>query len=219
MTDAKEQKCLVANFIVTMADSTPKLAATALSLTVQDWNRLGLEDDPTFDATVERVTALLLVRIVALAVSNDDDQQDYSDFSTSTICRTALMQQEPWPDPITDSLILQLQQFVRVILQGYNDVPYHNFAHAYHVCLSTNKLIDLMWNKNNCSISATKSFGLREDALSLTALLFAALIHDVEHTGVVSFAKLAYCEMQSPSLTRSLLLTYYAAQPYLSRRR
>ena len=54
-------------------DSTPPLAALALAITAQDWTSLGFGDDPNiaatddFETTVERLTALMLVRIVAIA--------------------------------------------------------------------------------------------------------------------------------------------------------
>jgi 3'5'-cyclic nucleotide phosphodiesterase len=56
--------------------------------------------------------------------------------------------------------------------------PYHCSEHAFHVALSVNKLIDLMLQTDP---ETTKTFGLRHDPLAQFAMLFAALIHDVEH--------------------------------------
>lgn len=157
-------------------DSKPPYAALALSLTVQEWDELGLDPStaPTDDLEVliDRVTSLLLLRVVAQCCDVG------SDLSTSNICRNSLMRQdESWPSPVTSDVVGQVRQFVRAILKGYRDVPYHNAKHAHHVVLSTNKLIDMMW-------MGSDSYGLRRDALALTALIFAAVIHDVEHQGV-----------------------------------
>lgn len=159
-------------------DTTPPFAALALSLTVQDWPRIGLDPSTAltddFEALTDRVTSLLLVRVVATAVG----KVEYNDLSTTAICTTALMKQEDWPAPITRSVVQQVRQLCRGILKGYNDVPYHSCQHAQHVVLSTNKLMDMMLRGHG------KSFGLKHDPLMLLALIFSAIIHDVEHQGV-----------------------------------
>jgi hypothetical protein len=167
-------------------DSKPPLAATALGLTVQDWSVLGFGDDPDvaaspdLDVTVDRLTCLILVRIAAIAEAGRKNSR-YSDLSTSTITRTALIGKIPWPDPITDKVIGQLRHFVYRILSGYKKVPYHNFEHAYHVTISANKLLDLMLQKQEVP---HPTYGLAKDPLMQLALLFSALIHDVEHQGI-----------------------------------
>jgi hypothetical protein len=166
----------------TMAmESIPAYAAAALALSVKNWTKLGVRDGdaattPTSDLSilVERITSLLLIRCVAVVAP----PHAYADLSTTTICRTALMRQEPWAPPITEDVISQLKCFVHSILSRYNDVPYHNREHAFHVVLSCNKLVDLMLQEK------TPTFGLRNDPLALFSLMFAALIHDVEHLGL-----------------------------------
>jgi hypothetical protein len=171
---------------VSVMDSKPPLAATALGLTVQDWSVLGFGDDPDvaaspdLDVTVDRLTCLILVRIAAIAEAGRKNSR-YSDLSTSTITRTALIGKIPWPDPITDKVIGQLRHFVYRILSGYKKVPYHNFEHAYHVTISANKLLDLMLQKQEVP---HPTYGLAKDPLMQLALLFSALIHDVEHQGI-----------------------------------
>jgi len=169
---------------LSMMESTPPLAPTALALTVQDWHLLGFGDDPSVAATsdledaVDRITSLFVVRIVALV---EGDTHKYSDLSTKTICRSALMNQESWPEAITPEVIAQLRSYIHAIFSGYNDVPYHNFEHAYHVTISVNKLVDMMLTKD---YHFKPTYGLRSDPLMHLALLFAALIHDVEHRGI-----------------------------------
>jgi 3'5'-cyclic nucleotide phosphodiesterase len=175
--------------------SLPPYAATALALTVTDWNRLGLDtydenlnEEELIDILVERVTSLLLIRIVAYILSRGADEYfdapAFADLSTSTICRTVLIEEKPWTEyapELTDEFLQQLKNFVRTIIVGYKGTPYHCKEHAFHVVLSVNKLTDLMIQTNP---TTTKTFGLRYDAMAQMALLLAALVHDVEHTGV-----------------------------------
>lgn len=92
-------------------DSSPPYAAMALGITSQDWVQLGVGNDPMTEATgdletiAERMTALLLVRIVAICAcrasknnSSNEQQQKQKlsllygdDLSTTAICRTALL--------------------------------------------------------------------------------------------------------------------------------
>jgi len=180
-------------------------ATMALGLSVTEWSGLGLDNDEDADffdkrlmsSLVQRCTALLLVRIVAVCVKRKEDAEAdalgehpseyesvFNDLSTSTICRTALMAGKEWCDyvpAITKELIDQLEEYVRIILSGYNDTPYHCNEHAFHVLLSVNKLVDLMLQTPS---SQVKTFGLRNDPVAHLALVFSALIHDVEHKGV-----------------------------------
>lgn len=164
-----------------MSETAAPYAATALALCVKHWKDLGVDDGdaetaPTndLDTLVERLTAILLVRCVAVVAGKDD----FNDLSTATICRSTLMRQAPWPEQITPEVVAQVRQFVRVILSRYNDNPYHNREHAYHVTTSAHKLLELMLAEKQ------QTFGLRNDPLMQFTLIFAALIHDVEHQGL-----------------------------------
>jgi 3'5'-cyclic nucleotide phosphodiesterase len=174
-----------------MADCHPPYAAMALAITSQDWTALGLEEDqdpavaPSSDleVTCERIVALLVIRLVAIHAPKGH----YQDLSTTTLCRTALMAGHPqWPDPINETVLQELHKYVHKILSQYRNVPYHNVEHCYHVTISANKLLDLALNSEIQALSQTKPrmFGLRQDALMHFLLLFAALIHDVEHQGI-----------------------------------
>lgn len=85
---------------------------------------MGLDDDPTvapssdLELTVERITALLVVRLAAIHAPKGK----YQDLSTTNICRTSLMAGKPWPEPITDEVIETLRGYVRRILEQYQDV-------------------------------------------------------------------------------------------------
>ncbi|GAX25071.1 hypothetical protein FisN_10Lh267 [Fistulifera solaris] len=162
------------------------IATLALALTVEEWHQLGLQTgnpdtEPTNDLEklVDRATALLFIRCVAVVAPLGT----YPDLSTSNICRTTLMKQTKWPKALTALFYSQLREFVKRIIAGYKDVPYHNREHGFHVLLSVNKMIDMMVSQQTGQKSPV-TFGLRHDPVALLALLYAALIHDVEHQGI-----------------------------------
>jgi len=187
------------------------IAVQALALSVQDWAELGQGDDPTVSEAVlsddvndtvgvDRVTALLLVRMVALQLvgggggsGSNTTKAANNDLSTSGLCRQALMADEcPWPF-VTVSIVDELRQFVRTMLQEYSaTLPYHNPVHAVAVVVNCNKLLDLMLAADSVDATAQLeggrpwTFGLRQDPLPLAALLFAALCHDAGHCGVTN---------------------------------
>jgi hypothetical protein len=169
----------------------PYYAANALDLTVTEWSQLGLNSEEKFgnlgelellESLTERATAMLWVRVVAILSLRQGGKTPFPDLSTSTICRTVLVKEKPWSayaPSMTKDLLEQLKTFVRFILSGYNDTPYHCNEHAFHVLLSVNKLMDIMLQNKK-----TSTYGLRGDVYAQFAALFAALIHDVEHKGV-----------------------------------
>mmetsp|Transcript_18910 Transcript_18910/g.31277 ORF Transcript_18910/g.31277 Transcript_18910/m.31277 type:complete len:811 (+) Transcript_18910:114-2546(+) len=157
-----------------------------------------------------RIAAIVTQRNALLEEPNPDIPQ-YPDSSTTNICTEALRLKKPWPKPITSTIIQQLRMFIRDILEKYNEVHYHSFEHAYHVIISCHKLMDMMLVTTACpsdvsaarSVSSSsdnssgngaskvaflaehrKTFGLKDDPLMTLALIFSALVHDVEHKGV-----------------------------------
>jgi hypothetical protein len=185
----------------------------ALALSEQHWTQIGQGNDPLtmatddFETNVQRVTALLLVRVVARVMevykqTREEeifkDQESESEFmsmntkqrsstyklpfpdtnwSTTHICAVYLEEKHAWP--LDAKVVQQVEWLVRNILKQYDPkVPYHNASHGTHVTLSTNKLLDMLW------VHRCNSFGLRQNAMSLLALVFSALTHDVEHQGL-----------------------------------
>ena len=122
-------------------------------------------------------------------VSSTGEQQDFlpeNDFGVNS----SLLQ---WPESITEEIIFQLHNYIQNILEGYRGVSYHNRAHAYHVFISAHKLLDMVlcecdYSKLMANQPIKKphrsTFGLKKDPLIQLALLFSALVHDVDHTGV-----------------------------------
>jgi hypothetical protein len=163
----------------------PSCVGIALGIASQDWSRLGLGDDPAvaapseIDACVERIAALLVIRCVAWI----QPRGTFTDLSSTTICRKVLVKEDAWPDAITPEVIQQITAYVRSILTQYQNTPYHNFEHCYHVTISTNKMLELLLQPIPDESRPT-TFGLRDDPLMQLVLIFSALIHDVDHQGI-----------------------------------
>jgi 3'5'-cyclic nucleotide phosphodiesterase/Adenylate and Guanylate cyclase catalytic domain len=82
---------------------------------------------------------------------------------------------------------LQLQQFIQTISILYNKSnPFHNFEHASHVIMSTLKLLDrIQSHKKGVMIGDEECDQyLYLDPLTRLGVVFAALIHDVHHSGL-----------------------------------
>jgi len=79
-----------------------------------------------------------------------------------------------------------LRAYVFEIAALYGDIPFHNFEHASHVLLATNKLMDRMYNQSKMKPSHLHemTYGISSDPLARFAMLLASLIHDVGHTGI-----------------------------------
>ena len=87
----------------------------------------------------------------------------------------------------------QLQDYVSTLAEMYNPNSFHNYEHACHVTLSAHKLmsqIDFAFSATSSAssgdVTATITTGLNKqpDPLTKFAFVLAALIHDVDHTGV-----------------------------------
>ncbi|KAL9181073.1 hypothetical protein ACHAXT_009878 [Thalassiosira profunda] len=95
----------------------------------------------------------------------------------------------------------ELRSYVSQIASMYRDVNFHNFEHASHVTMSAQKLINKVVLRPATSSTGTKkgdeekrarekadlffsTYGIAADPLAQFAVVFAALVHDVDHTGV-----------------------------------
>jgi hypothetical protein len=101
------------------------------------------------------------------------------------------------PDTIELSATVsaQLKRYVATISCMYqDDNPFHNFEHASHVAMSANKLLsrvvqpdavlDNKSKRNMLSNLHDYTYGITSDPLTQFAIIFSALIHDVDHGGV-----------------------------------
>ena len=70
----------------------------------------------------------------------------------------------------------------------YDYTAFHNFSHANHVTMSVTKLLSRIVapdveDMHNKSLH-DHTYGITSDPLTRFAVVFSALIHDVDHTGV-----------------------------------
>jgi class 3 adenylate cyclase len=111
----------------------------------------------------------------------------------------------------------QLREYVSSIAQSYrDDVPFHNFEHASHVIMSATKLMKRImspegidWdvegvkNEKERKVEIARqvhnvTYGLSSDPLMQFSVVFSALIHDVDHTGLTNKELI---DMNSPTAT------------------
>ncbi len=150
----------------TVPSSIPNSVMQSMALCKQDWNRIGLPDSALVAATddvnvmVNRVAAILEYRL-SIALAKRGQSQLCSDSRS------------------------ELRAYVMDISSLYRSVPFHNFEHAVHVTISMNKIVDTIADAvsgetlGNGSIS--RDFW--QNSFLQFSMIFACLIHDVEHTG------------------------------------
>jgi 3'5'-cyclic nucleotide phosphodiesterase len=90
---------------------------------------------------------------------------------------------------VSDMAIAQLRELITCIARSYRNNPFHNFDHCSHVVLSTKKLLNRIKEREKEVQHETKNttsltFGITSDPLAQFGILFAALIHDMDHPGV-----------------------------------
>jgi 3'5'-cyclic nucleotide phosphodiesterase len=109
----------------------------------------------------------------------------------------------------------QLTRFVSIIASAYRENPFHNFEHACHVTMAVDKFmkrivapdldIEIKGKKASRGQVASQihdyTHGITSDPLALLAIVFSALIHDVDHRGV-SNVQLCKEEEQMATLYR-----------------
>ena len=93
----------------------------------------------------------------------------------------------------------QLRMYVATIASLYRDNAFHNFEHASHVALSANKLvkriISIDESASNTKVASRRrqsaklhasTFGISSDPLAQFCVVFGALVHDVDHAGLLN---------------------------------
>lgn len=78
----------------------------------------------------------------------------------------------------------QLRDYVTMIACMYRDNFFHNFEHASHVLMSSQKLLKRVLIADQELSRSDYTRGITSDPLTQFAIVFSALIHDVDHTGV-----------------------------------
>jgi 3'5'-cyclic nucleotide phosphodiesterase len=90
---------------------------------------------------------------------------------------------------LSAAVITQLRDLVSSIARLYRENPFHSFEHCSHVVMSTRKMLKRIADheknikhKNRTKDSCT--YGITSNPLYQFAIVFAALIHDLDHSGV-----------------------------------
>ena len=81
----------------------------------------------------------------------------------------------------------QLRMYCEAIARMYGENPFHNFEHASHVTQSSSKLLSRIVAVKETATTAQahdQTFGITSDPLTQFAVIFASMIHDVDHRGV-----------------------------------
>ena len=95
---------------------------------------------------------------------------------------------------ISPVVLTQLTHYVTTIASMYHDNPFHNFEHACHVTMATNKFlkrivapdicVDDSKDKDIANEVHNYTHGINSDPITMLAIVFSALIHDADHRGV-----------------------------------
>ena len=97
--------------------------------------------------------------------------------------KTAIAQKDVAMGKLDPKIADQLQSYVQCLAAMYRPNPFHNFEHASHVTMSVSKLLARIVRPLNPEQDST-GYGITSDYLTQFSCVLAALIHDVDHSGV-----------------------------------
>lgn len=80
----------------------------------------------------------------------------------------------------------QLKEYVTTIACMYRSNAFHNFEHASHVLMNSLKLLNRVIAADQLLLRSDYTRAISSDPLTQFAIVFVALIHDVDHTGVTN---------------------------------
>ena len=86
--------------------------------------------------------------------------------------------------PLDQEVIDELQDYVYSVASIYRKNAFHNFEHASHVSMSCIKLLNRIASRDDQYEGGNDhSYDICSDPLTSFAIVFSALIHDIDHTG------------------------------------
>jgi hypothetical protein len=98
---------------------------------------------------------------------------------------------------IPTEVVNELRHFVCMIASMHQENDFHNFEHASHVTMSVSKLLsrivapdEVINGKYGHDLGMSlhdHTYGITSDPLTQFSIVLAALIHDVDHSGVSNF--------------------------------
>jgi len=165
------------------------------------------------DAAIER-NAIMLIDLLNTALEYDNNRVNTN--------RKHIEQPSPPQDKsltnkkfkhISPNLSKQIYNYVKSISNKYHNVGFHTFEHASHVMLSACNICYMLQlcnpllsnNNNNNELKSTSAENMKEiiqDDVSSTiydpwlhfTIVFAALLHDIDHKGVPNSTLLKNCD-------------------------
>jgi hypothetical protein len=96
---------------------------------------------------------------------------------------------EMGPVDLPPTVVRQLEDLIATYAGLYHDNSFHSFDHACHVTMSANKLLQRIIFRPNAEKKSSKgahnyTYGLGSDPLTQFAIVFSAIVHDLDHSGV-----------------------------------
>jgi 3'5'-cyclic nucleotide phosphodiesterase len=101
---------------------------------------------------------------------------------------------QPWIRPnmecqLSETAMAQLRDLISSIARLYQSNSFHSFEHCSHVVMSTKKMLNRITDhekdvKHKTRIKDSCTYGITSNPLHQFAIMFAALIHDMDHSGV-----------------------------------
>ncbi|GKY95746.1 hypothetical protein MPSEU_000535400 [Mayamaea pseudoterrestris] len=140
--------------------------------------------------SVERMQALEMEKLDCdtIAIDEVQDTLQLPKFDAAAAKR----QKSATDIELDDTVHQQLTEFIQTMAALYRSNPFHNFEHASHVTMSVVKLLSRIIApeiESESQDAAHKNlhdhtFGITSDPLTQLGVVMAALIHDVDHTGI-----------------------------------
>ena len=90
---------------------------------------------------------------------------------------------------LEEKIVSQLQDMVTTVAMLYHNNPFHNYDHACHVTMSSNKLMGRVTSAESADSEERLheyTYGLTSDPMTQFAIVFSAMIHDLDHPGVTN---------------------------------